>query len=148
MGASVEGARSSVGPCGKRPSAIAKSGALHQALLRARRIRRDSAKDFFSARSRLVDLTGQLRWGMFNRAGVVLAQPTPLNHKTLSEPRIVAKNEDRKIWEGARQGKIPHPSRRFAKGGEGILTRRRPPGELPVGPVLAAPWQEPTPLSL
>jgi hypothetical protein len=70
----VEGARSSVGPPGKRPSAIAKPGALRQALLRLAA---------FAGAARLADPTEQLRWGIFNRAGVVLIATN--------------QNEDRKI---------------------------------------------------
>lgn len=63
-------------------------GALRQALLRLAAFAGAARRTCYSARSRLADPTEQLRWGIFNRAGVVLIATN--------------QNEDRKIGGRAR----------------------------------------------
>jgi hypothetical protein len=54
----------------------------------------------FPARSRFVDLTEQVRWGMFNVAGVVLSAINTFESQNTSESRIVTETKTRKSGGG------------------------------------------------
>lgn len=71
---------------------------LRQALLRLAAFAGAARRACFSARSRLVDLTEQLRWGMLNGASAVLSATNAFE----SQNTVGMEN-----WEGARLRKIP-----------------------------------------
>src|ERR1700733_5472662 len=89
---------------------------LREALLRLAAFTGAARRTCFSAGSRLVDLTEQLRWGMFNGAGVVLSATNAFESQNTSESRIVTKTKTGKLG-GGKATQNPHPPRRSQRVG-------------------------------